>query len=197
MRHDVCIQRINPITAPQHLVCRVVQSLHTNHMQMCIIEVSICRRQHMDTSMIPICIWLVCRLCTTLHTKCCSTVMGTQGMHKRTLLWRQDVCTQNQFTGTSCMHIQKANPMGTQCISKNQSYEDGMYIHRTNTIWEHSVCTKDQSYGNMMHVNAKDQCKMHVQRSDPIWEHNACAKGPILCGHVQVQRTNLDVARCM
>ena len=64
-------------TAPQHLVCRVVQSLHTNHMQMSIIEVSICRRQHMDTSMIFICIWLVCRLHTTLHTKCCSTVTCT------------------------------------------------------------------------------------------------------------------------
>ena len=61
-------------TALQHLVCRAVQSLHINHMQMSIIEVSICRRLHMDTSMIPICIWLVCRLCTTLHTKCCGAV---------------------------------------------------------------------------------------------------------------------------
>ena len=33
-------------TAPQHLVCRVVQSLHNNHMQMSIIEVSMCRRLH-------------------------------------------------------------------------------------------------------------------------------------------------------
>ena len=39
-------------TVQQHLVCRVVQSLHTNHMQMSIIEVSICRRLHMDTSII-------------------------------------------------------------------------------------------------------------------------------------------------
>ena len=31
-------------TAPQHLVCRAVQSLHINHMQMSIIEVFICRR---------------------------------------------------------------------------------------------------------------------------------------------------------
>ena len=31
-------------TAPQHLVCRVVPSLHINHMQMSIIEVFICRR---------------------------------------------------------------------------------------------------------------------------------------------------------
>ena len=45
-------------TAPQHLVCRVVQSLHS---------MSICKRPHMDTSMILICVWLVCRLCTTLH----------------------------------------------------------------------------------------------------------------------------------
>ena len=50
-------QFINDITVPQHLVCRVVQSLHTNHMQMSIIEVFICRRLHMNTSMILICIW--------------------------------------------------------------------------------------------------------------------------------------------
>ena len=61
-------------TVQQHLVCRVVQSLHINHMQMSIIEVFICRRLHMNTSMILICIWLVCRLCTTLHTKCCGAV---------------------------------------------------------------------------------------------------------------------------
>ena len=29
------------VTAPQHLVCRVVPSLHINHMQMSIIEVFI------------------------------------------------------------------------------------------------------------------------------------------------------------
>ena len=62
------------ITAPQHLVCRAVQSLHINHMQTGIIEVFICRRLHMNTSTILICIWLVCRLCTTLHTKCCGAV---------------------------------------------------------------------------------------------------------------------------
>ena len=28
----------------------------------------------MNTSMILICIWLVCRLCTALHTKCCGAV---------------------------------------------------------------------------------------------------------------------------
>ena len=61
-------------TAPQHLVCRAVQSLHINHMQMSIIEVFICRRLHMNTSMILICIWLICRLCTALHTKCCGAV---------------------------------------------------------------------------------------------------------------------------
>ena len=44
------------------------------HMQMSIIEVFICRCQHMDTSIILICIWLICRLCTTLHTKCCGAV---------------------------------------------------------------------------------------------------------------------------
>ena len=68
--------RIIPVapTAPQHLVCRVVQSLHTNHMQMSIIEVFICRRLHMNTSMILICIWLVCRLCTTLHITFCRAV---------------------------------------------------------------------------------------------------------------------------
>ena len=58
-------------TAPQHLVCRAVQSLHTNHMQMSIVEVFVCRRLHINTSMIPICIRLKCRLCTALHTKCC------------------------------------------------------------------------------------------------------------------------------
>ena len=65
-------------TAPQHLVCRVVQSLHINHMQMSIIEVFICRRLHMNTSMISICIWLVCRLGTALHTKCCGAVMSVK-----------------------------------------------------------------------------------------------------------------------
>ena len=64
-----------PYTAPQHLVCRAVQSLHINHMQMSIIEVFICRRLHMNTSMILICIWLICRLCTALHTKCCGAVI--------------------------------------------------------------------------------------------------------------------------
>ena len=62
------------ITAPQHLVCRVVRSLHTNHMQMSIVEVFICRRLHMNTSMIPVCIRLICRLFTALHTKCCGAV---------------------------------------------------------------------------------------------------------------------------
>ena len=62
-------------TAPQHLVSRVVQSLHINHMQMSIIEVFICRCLHMNTSMILICIWLICRLCTALHTKCCGAVL--------------------------------------------------------------------------------------------------------------------------
>ena len=61
-------------TAPQHSVCRAVQSLHISHMQMSIIEVFICRRLHMNTSMIPICIWLICRLYTALHTKCCGAV---------------------------------------------------------------------------------------------------------------------------
>ena len=70
--HAICVRAY---TAPQHLVCRAVQSLHTNHMQMSIIEVFICRRLHMNTSMILICIWLVCRLCTTLHTKCCGAVL--------------------------------------------------------------------------------------------------------------------------
>ena len=51
-------------------------------MQMSIIEVFICRRQHMDTSMIPICIWFVSninRTCpvsvfsiTILHAEMCS-----------------------------------------------------------------------------------------------------------------------------
>ena len=62
------------ITAPQHLVCRAMQSLHISHTQMGIIEVFICRRLHMNTSMILIYIWLICRLCTALHTKCCGAV---------------------------------------------------------------------------------------------------------------------------
>ena len=61
-------------TAPQHLVCRAVQSLHINRMQTGIIEVFKCRRLHTNTSTILICIWLVCRLCTTLRTKCCGAV---------------------------------------------------------------------------------------------------------------------------
>ena len=65
---------VESLTAPQHLVCRAVQSLHINHMQMGIIEVFICRCLHMNTLMIPICIWLICRLCTALHTKCCGAV---------------------------------------------------------------------------------------------------------------------------
>ena len=77
---SVCLYQQNatmPLTAPQHLVCRAVQSLHINHMQAGIIEVFICRRLHMNTSTILICIWLVCTLCTTLHTKCCGAVTGT------------------------------------------------------------------------------------------------------------------------
>ena len=74
----MCGKYISPYTAPQHLVCRAVQSLHINHMQTGIIEVFICRRLHMNTSTILICIWLVCRLCTTLHTKCCGAVLDTK-----------------------------------------------------------------------------------------------------------------------
>ena len=29
----------------------------------------------MNTAMILICIWLICRLCTALHTKCCGAVV--------------------------------------------------------------------------------------------------------------------------
>ena len=45
VNQEMCIGAKEPkiITAPQHLVCRVVQSLHINHMQMGIIEVFICR----------------------------------------------------------------------------------------------------------------------------------------------------------
>ena len=70
-----CLLLLTTCTAPQHLICRAVQSLHINHMQMGIIEVFMCRRLHMNTSMILICIWLICRLGTTLHTKCCGAVM--------------------------------------------------------------------------------------------------------------------------
>ena len=73
----ICTRIGYTFTAPQHLVCRVVQSLHTNHMQMSIVEVFICRRLHMNTSMIPVCIWLLCRLCTALHTKCCGAVFDS------------------------------------------------------------------------------------------------------------------------
>ena len=61
-------------TAPQHLVCRAVRSLHFNRMQTGIIEVFVCRCLQTNTSTILICIWLICRLCTTLHTKCCGAV---------------------------------------------------------------------------------------------------------------------------
>ena len=69
-------------TAPQHLVCRAVQSLHINHMQTGIIEVFICRRLHMNTSTILICIWLICRLCTALHTKCCGAVREVENRYR-------------------------------------------------------------------------------------------------------------------
>ena len=48
-------------------------------MQTGIIEVFICRRLHTNTSTILICIWLVCKLCTTLHTKCCGAVYSIGG----------------------------------------------------------------------------------------------------------------------
>ena len=83
-------------TAPQHSVCRVVQSLHINHMQMSIIEVFICRRLHMNTSMILICIWLICRLCTALHTKCCGAVLCCKANHV------PDMCL---IYGTDMHHI--------------------------------------------------------------------------------------------
>ena len=43
-----------------------------------IIEVSICRLLHMDILM---CIWLICRLCTTPHTKCCGAVLSVVSGH--------------------------------------------------------------------------------------------------------------------
>ena len=36
-------------------------------------QTSAYERLHMNTSMILICIWLVCRLGTALHTKCCNS----------------------------------------------------------------------------------------------------------------------------
>ena len=96
---EIVIFSDGSITAPQHLVCRVVPSLHINHMQMSIIEVFICRRLHMNTSMIPICIWLICRLCTALHIKCCGAVhllaLLSQKYHSSydCIVLSQDVCS--------------------------------------------------------------------------------------------------------
>ena len=76
-----------------------MQSLHINHMQMSIIEVFICRRLHMNTSMILICIWLICRLCTTLHTKCCGAVDIVE--------YKQHACTCTNIShyGISCLTL--------------------------------------------------------------------------------------------
>ena len=43
---------------------------------MSIVEVFVCRRLHMNTSMISVCIRLICILCTAMHTKCCGAVPG-------------------------------------------------------------------------------------------------------------------------
>ena len=61
-------------TAWQHVVCRVMQTLHMKNIQTHIIEVSICRRLHMDTSMICVCIFFICRVCVTLYTTLCHSV---------------------------------------------------------------------------------------------------------------------------
>ena len=109
-------------TAPQHLVCRAVQSLHTNHIQMSIIEVFICRRLHMNTSMILICIWLVCRLCTTLHTKCCGAVLRPSIWHQNGTININTVIQPVRFIS------------GSISTSLDSQYMTGCIIHNTRNI---------------------------------------------------------------
>ena len=107
--------------------------------------------------------------------------------YRGSILWGHKECTKEHYYGDR-MYVHRINLRGqVACIYKRPILWELDAFQRTNPMRMeciYSVCTKDQSYGNMMHVKAKDQCKMHVQRRDPIWEHNACAKGPIVCGHV-------------
>ena len=55
-----------------------------HHMQMRIVEVFVCRHLQTNTSIIPVCIRLKCRLCTALHTKRC----GAQWCGSVHAMWR-------------------------------------------------------------------------------------------------------------
>ena len=75
-------------------------------MQMSIFEVFIYRRLHMNTSMILICIWLICRLCTTLHTKCCGAVLDARiRANKSRALTNAHVSASNQFGCYAGSHV--------------------------------------------------------------------------------------------
>ena len=122
----ICVMHVSVVTAPQYLVCRAVPSLHINHMQMSIIEVFICRRLHMNTSMILICIWLICRLGTTLHTKCCGAVCV---YYKESLWIPCCTFTYMQFSDYSC----------------NKLYflwtGDGVNWHFKHVMWDTHSCS--------------------------------------------------------
>ena len=136
------------VTALQHLVCRVVQSLHTNHMQISIIEVFICRRLHMDTSMILICIWLICRLCTALHTKCCS-VVGSMAIRPEIIYKSFEACGITT-SDPSLIHCAKqagaANPLYHQLQQWHQSNDTapGDETFDTNDSGEATVLASDR-----------------------------------------------------
>ena len=106
-----------------------------------------------------------------------------------------DVRTEDQFYGDT-----RNTPMGTGCMYTESIYVDkhaynGPIIwgldafQRTNpmgmeSIWEHSVCTKDQSYRDMMHGQEKNQCMMPVCTKEQSYKGTQCmCKGPILWGH--------------
>ena len=98
------------------------------------------------------------------HDICTRTnPMETQGRYKGTLVWGQDIYTQNQFMGTRCMHTIGAKPMGPQCSDFNEPILCGGNV-----------------YGDMVCVQRTWTCASIKAQYK--------YKGPILCGHVQ--RTN-------
>ena len=60
----------------KHCMTKCTRTLHMKNMQTHIIEVSICKRLYMDTSMICVCIFFICRVCITLHIICNRAVKG-------------------------------------------------------------------------------------------------------------------------
>ena len=90
-------------------------------MTMNIIEMSICRRMQTHTSIILICTWLACRLCTTRHTKCCCAaflILLYSASHVSTVATCNAISKQTVTAESSChpVVIPLATITTTVCI---------------------------------------------------------------------------------